>query len=216
MSIVRGQASYVEKIRRGDPEGTEEFCKIFYRGIRFFVARHLGPEDAEDQVQDVLLIVVQAIRRGELRDPACLPGYVRTVVRHLIATYIGRKAETRSRYVGLECAAGANDCRSNPEEQVAAREKVEIMREVLLGLSSRDREVLTRFYLLEQSKPEICLEMGLSETQFRLLKSRAKARFAKLARLGTLIRRAYPQSAAVPSITGLRAAAEPVRADPAA
>lgn len=216
MSIIRSQAGYVEKIRNGDPEGIEEFCNVFYRGIRFFVARHLGPEDAEDQVQDVLLIVVQAIRRGELRDPACLPGYVRTVVRHLIATHIGRKAETRSRYVGLECAVGANDGRSNPEEQVVAREKAQIMSEVLLGLSSRDREVLTRFYLLEQTKQEICLEMGLSENQFRLLKSRAKARFAKLARLGTLIRRTYPQPAAVPPVTALRVAAEPVRADPTA
>jgi RNA polymerase sigma-70 factor, ECF subfamily len=39
---------------------------------------------------------------------------------------------------------------------------------------------LTRFYVDEQSQDLICSEMGLTETQFRLLKSRAKARFGEL------------------------------------
>jgi DNA-directed RNA polymerase specialized sigma24 family protein len=51
---------------------------------------------------------------------------------------------------------------------------------VLNGLSPRDREVLVRFYLREQSAEEICRELGLTETQFRLIKSRAKARYGKL------------------------------------
>jgi RNA polymerase sigma-70 factor (ECF subfamily) len=49
-------------------------------------------------------------------------------------------------------------------------------------LSDRDREILTRFYLDEQTQEQICGEMNLTETQFRLLKSRAKARFGELGR----------------------------------
>ena len=41
---------------------------------------------------------------------------------------------------------------------------------------------LLRSKLLEQTQEEICAEMNLSETQFRLLKSRAKARFGELGR----------------------------------
>jgi RNA polymerase sigma-70 factor (ECF subfamily) len=182
-------ATYVEWIRQGDPAGIEALCKTFYRGIRFFVSRHLGPEEADDRAHDAILIVVQAIRRGELRDPNCLPGYVRTVVRRLIATQIGCRVETRQRQVALESALETGDSRANPEAAAAAQERTEIMREILMGLSQRDREVLTRFYVLEQNKPQICQEMGLTGTQFRLLKSRAKARFVKLARLGTTIRR---------------------------
>ena len=51
---------------------------------------------------------------------------------------------------------------------------------VLNGLPQRDREVLVRFYLREQTADEICRDMGLTETQFRLIKSRAKARYGKL------------------------------------
>lgn len=50
---------------------------------------------------------------------------------------------------------------------------------VLATLSEKEREVLTRFYVEEQSPERICIEMDLSEREFRLLKSRAKSRFWK-------------------------------------
>ena len=54
------------------------------------------------------------------------------------------------------------------------------MQETLQQLSERDREILTRFYLHEETQEEICQDMSLTETQFRLLKSRAKARFGDM------------------------------------
>lgn len=55
-----------------------------------------------------------------------------------------------------------------------------IIRQVLAELSDRDREILTRFYVREQSQDQICSEMTLTVAQFRLLKSRAKAHFKEL------------------------------------
>ena len=72
------------------------------------------------------------------------------------------------------------DPRENPEENAMLRQRTELIEKVLSELADRDREVLTRFYLHEQSQEQICAEMGLTETQFRLLKSRAKARFGEL------------------------------------
>jgi len=57
-----------------------------------------------------------------------------------------------------------------------------MIQRVLTELGDRDREILTRFYLYEQSQDQICSEMRLTETQFRLLKSRAKSRFGELGR----------------------------------
>jgi DNA-directed RNA polymerase specialized sigma24 family protein len=53
---------------------------------------------------------------------------------------------------------------------------------VLNAVPKRDREVLVRFYLKEEDPDIICREMELTETQFRLIKSRAKARFGELGR----------------------------------
>lgn len=65
---------------------------------------------------------------------------------------------------------------------MASRQKIELMTSVLRELSEKDREILTRFYLHEQTQEQICDDMELSDTQFRLLKSRAKNRFGELGR----------------------------------
>jgi RNA polymerase sigma-70 factor, ECF subfamily len=49
-------------------------------------------------------------------------------------------------------------------------------------MSDRDFEVLTRSYIREQPAERICADMGLTTTQFQLLKSRAKARLSELIR----------------------------------
>ena len=56
------------------------------------------------------------------------------------------------------------------------------MHEVLRSLAHRDREVLSRFYLLEQPREQICAEMGVTQAQFRRLKSKVKTEFAERAR----------------------------------
>jgi hypothetical protein len=66
----------VARIRNGDGSGMEDLYKIFAKGIRFYLCRHLGVQDLDDRVHDNLLMVVKAIRRGDLRDPACLIGFV--------------------------------------------------------------------------------------------------------------------------------------------
>jgi RNA polymerase sigma-70 factor (ECF subfamily) len=82
--------------------------------------------------------------------------------------------------VDLDSSVRVADPRENPEESAIFRERAELIQRVLGELTERDREILTRFYLNEQSQDQICTEMSLTETQFRLLKSRAKARFGEL------------------------------------
>ncbi len=159
----------------------EQLYEIFSQGIRFYLCRQLGPQELDDKVHDVFVIVVQAIQRGDLRDPDRLMGFVRTVVRRQVAAYIDEAVHCRREELNLELTFLA-DSRRNPEQNVALRQKLDLMKSVLSELTDRDREILTRFYLNEQTQEEICQDMDLSDTQFRLLKSRAKARFGELGR----------------------------------
>jgi RNA polymerase sigma-70 factor (ECF subfamily) len=140
----------------------------------------LGPEELEDRVHDSFLTVVHAIRKGELREPERLMGFVRTIVRRQVATYIDQAVHKRRDQIEIEPNVTVIDRKEDPEEQAIARQKVELMKAVLQTLSPRDREILERFYLKEEPQEQICREMDLSETQFRLLKSRAKARFGEI------------------------------------
>ena len=169
----------VQRIQGGDDSAMGELYELFARGIRFYLCRQLGVQELDDKVHDTFLIVVQAIQRGDLREPEGLMGFVRTVVRRQVAAQSIKW-----------CIAGGMSCiwtsaygwwmgaATRTKHGVPA--KVDFMVEILNQLSERDREILTRFYLHEETQEEICEEMNLTETQFRLLKSRAKARFGEL------------------------------------
>jgi RNA polymerase sigma factor (sigma-70 family) len=107
-------------------------------------------------------------------------GFVRTIVRRQVAAYIDQAVQNRREQADIECGVTVPDGKNNPEQQAMARQKKELMKSVLESLSKRDRDILIRFYLNEEPQEKICEEMALTETQFRLLKSRAKARFGEI------------------------------------
>ncbi len=175
-----GWVELVERIRSGESDGMEELYQLFSKGIRFYLCRQLGSQELDDKVHDTFVVVVQAIRRGELREPERLMGFVRTIVRRQVAAHIDKVVHSRREQVELDSNIPVADPRENPEENAIFRQRAALIHRVLEELSGRDREILTRFYLHEESQEEICTEMDLTETQFRLLKSRAKARFGEL------------------------------------
>lgn len=147
-------ADLVNRIKNGETDGIEELYRLFSQQIRACLNPEVGPEGLEERLRDALALATQPIRQGELQEPERLLDFVRTAINRPAIDSEGSRAMRR-------------------EEQV-------LMKRVLHELSDRDREILTRFYLQEQSQSKICLEMGLSETYFQLLKSRAKARFGEL------------------------------------
>jgi RNA polymerase sigma-70 factor, ECF subfamily len=172
----------VDRIHSGETDGMEELYLLFSKGIRFYLCRQLGPQEFDDKVHDTFVLVVLAIRRGELREPQRLMGFVRTIVRRQVAAHIDRVVHIRRDHLDLETSARVADPNGNPEEAAMFRQRTDLIRRVLDEMAERDREILTRFYLEEEAQDQICSEMALSETQFRLLKSRAKARFGELGR----------------------------------
>ena len=162
-------AALVSRIRDGDSAAMAELYVIFAKGIRYFLLRNLGPDDLDDKVHDCFVIVAQAIRNGDLREPERLMGYVRTVVKRQIAASIDIAVQQRRNRVDFEDSMfSMSDWREDPERSVIARQRAEIARKVLNGVSRRDREILNRFYVLEQSQEQICADMELSYNQFRL------------------------------------------------
>jgi RNA polymerase sigma factor (sigma-70 family) len=170
----------VSRIRAGDDDAMTELYQIFARGIRFYLCRQLGPQELDDKVHDTFLIVVQAIRRGDLREPERLMGFIRTIVRRQVAAYIEQAVHRRREQADIDSGVLLVDSGSSPEQSAIEKQRAELICSVLAKMSARDREILTRFYLREQTQEQICEEMSLTETQFRLLKSRAKARFGEL------------------------------------
>lgn len=172
-------AVVVKRIKRGDQAAIEHLYNYFARGIRLLLFRQLGPEHLDDRVHDIFLAVLESIRNGALHSPDRLPGFIRTVVRRHVATAINRAVDERRDQLDITEQWSIAGLDHTPEQHAICRERASLIRRTLEELSERDREILTRFYLYEQTAEQICEQMGLNSTQFRLLKSRAKARFGE-------------------------------------
>ena len=109
-------------------------------------------------------------------------GFVRTVLYRQLNLAVSRIIRNRETTAGIEAADQISGSGPTPEQQTLDHEKIALMKQVLREMSDRDFEVLTRSYIREQPQERICVDMGLTPTQFQLLKSRAKARLSELMR----------------------------------
>lgn len=185
----------VERIREKDSLAVEELYRLLSRGLRMILRRQLAPQDVEDRLHNVFLAVTEAIQIGSLRQPEALIGFARTIARRQIVAHIQTAIESRNRHLstGVGCASTveiAND--HDPEAEMLDKEKRELALKALQQLKPREQEILKRFYLLEQPQEQICAEMELTDTQFRLLKSRAKEKFGGIGRKSIHTPRAAP------------------------
>ncbi len=172
----------VRRVRIGDADAVEDLYEVFSTGIRLRLARQLAAMDVNDKVHDLFVAVMESIRQGKVRQPERLMGYVQTMVSRQVASHIDRISKERRNSPVMEMRAPLPDQAPDPEHSAMDRQIGEVIRRVLGGMRERDRQILVRFYLKEETPQEICLAMHLTEAQYRVLKSRAKARLGDLCR----------------------------------
>lgn len=172
----------VRRVQAGDASGMLDLYEYILDGLRPYLARQLRPQDHRDKVHSIFVDVVVAIQRGQLRDPDRLMGFARTIARRKVSLYIDAAASNRRNQVEIESLFGLASSGATPEQEMVSQEQRELVRLTLTRLSDREAEILSRFYLQEQTEMQICKEMDLTHTQYRLLKWRSKARFEQLSR----------------------------------
>jgi RNA polymerase sigma-70 factor (ECF subfamily) len=187
-------AFLVARIQAGSESAMRELYELVQDCAGPYLRWRLGSPgvqaEMDDRLHDTYLAAVEAIVSGTIREPERLMGFVKTVVRHQ-ATAAIRRAVHRRKTAGPADGPELADQRPTPEGSRMAAEQREMMHSLLGHMKPRDREILIRFYLDGHAQEQICTEMHLTATQFRLLKSRAKARFSTLAlaRLSRPLRR---------------------------
>ena len=164
----------VTLIMAGDSQGEELLYSTFSRGLRYLAAKHC-PEFADDCCHDTILTVTRQIKGGQLKTPAALPGYINIVLKR---TAWNKKLESErlgaNDDVFTTVVQTRSDDRHDPQRMLEVEERAKILREGLQSLKPQEQEILTRFYLKGERPEVICEEMNLTETQFRLNKSRSK------------------------------------------
>jgi RNA polymerase sigma-70 factor, ECF subfamily len=155
--------------------------ELYGRAVSLLLDRHTnGRPEAEDLFQDTFRTALEKLRRGELREPEKLPGFLAGIARSLAIEHyrkVARRKTDPDSDVLLEVTATG----IGQLGQILDRENAAIVRRVLHELSnSRDRELLLRFYIAEEDKDRISADYGLTGLQFNRVLHRARQRYREL------------------------------------
>ena len=173
-------AELVRRICAGDAGAESELVSRYCRGVTILIRRASRDASAVDDLyQQTLQIALEKIRRGDLREPERLSGFICSLARNLVIDHF-RKAAAH-RIPGPVEGARAADPAPGPLESLLRIERASIVRRVLAELpSERDREILFRFYIAEDEKDSICRDLGLTSLHFNRVLFRARERYREL------------------------------------
>ncbi len=152
-----------------------------YPGLRALILRRVrDPEVAADILQDAAVTTLEKLRSGEIAHPENLGGYLyRVAINHL-------RNHRRKDHTGQSSAEGLEELRDEDEndpewEHVGRPQWAAAARRMLDEMpGTRDRELLVRFYLNDEAKEALCLELRLSSEHFNRVIFRARNRFREL------------------------------------
>lgn len=139
--------------------------------IRLYGLRHLrDAHAAADLTQQVLLMTIEKLRAGALRDPEKLTSFVLGTCR-LVVLDLRRGALRRDALLRRYGEQAESEAPAAPD--TLDREK---LARCLEGLAERERSVLVLSFFSDQSAAEIGRALGLSAENARVIRHRALLR----------------------------------------
>ncbi len=174
-------ADLARQIGQGVKAAEQTLAARYGPGLHFLLKqRTRDSELALDIRQDALRVVIEKLRAGTLEQPERLAGYLRGVALKLCGAQ-RRKELRRATTADSDAIEAVADERGTPEEQLSDEQLRRAVRELLAELSTpRDRDILTRVYLLDEDKDAICSALGVDSLHFNRVLFRAKQRFREL------------------------------------
>ena len=181
MNKVVSSSDLVGRICSGDRQAEIDLVERYNRVIMKIIRRQVKDTMvADDLYQETFCIVLEKIRRGEVREWEKLPGFVCSVAKNRIIKHFLRASRQESLTEIAEIESGSHTA-SDQFEELLRKEKAGIVWQILKEMTNeRDIHILFRFYLAEDDKKLICADLGLTNLQFSLVLHRARARYREL------------------------------------
>jgi RNA polymerase sigma-70 factor (ECF subfamily) len=175
------QVDLVSRIRAGDQQAEAELVERYSRGVMIIILRKVRDTvAAEDIHQEGFRIVLEKIRRGDVREPERLSGFVCGVARNLVIDHF-RRAARQENNAEIDEAVSIPHPAPDQLQELLRKEKADLVRHVLKGMSNeRDIQALYRFYIVDDDKEQICADLGLTSLHFNRVLHRARERFREL------------------------------------
>jgi RNA polymerase sigma-70 factor (ECF subfamily) len=147
-----------------------ELYRRFARRVQLYGLKHLrDPAAADDLVQQALLVTIERLRAGEVRNPDEIGSFILGTSR-LLAGSMARKTRRRE---SLTVQFHAPEIYAEPSVPFG---DLDVVERCLHSLVERDRRVLVLTFYAEKSSAEVAEELAVSRTVVRVARHRALER----------------------------------------
>lgn len=147
-----------------------ELYRRFAPRVRLYGRKHLRDDAAADDLaQQVLLVTIERLRAGDVRNPDEIGSFILGTSR-MLADSTSRKARRRE---SLTAQFHVPELYAAPS---MADPDIEAMERCLHALAERDRRVLVMTFYAEKTSAEIAEELGVTGTVVRVARHRALGR----------------------------------------
>jgi len=165
-------ATLVGRAAEGDRGAEATLCRRFLPAVRLFARRRLRTPDAVAEFsQDVMLLFIEALRRGTVADPARVGGFVLGICRNLALDRV-RQRERRESLWQQYGAAWTDLGADMPGLEDAPGYEIIHLEDCLSRLNQRGRDVVRLAYAEARSHGEIATQLSTSEANARVLRHR--------------------------------------------
>lgn len=156
------------------PLAEGELCRRLGPRVRLYGLRHLRDESAAaDLVQDVLVLTLERLRAGRVREPDRLASFVLGACRLMVRNH---RRGRRRRGGLLERFPSAFPLQAEPDLLLLDRGR---LRECLARLAERERSVLVLTFYAELPSGVIATRLGMSPDNVRTVRHRAFGRLRR-------------------------------------
>jgi len=161
-----------DKAARAELEAAEsELYRRFAPRVRLYGLRHLRDEEsARDLMQQVMLLTIEKLRRGDVRDPDQIASFVLGTSR----TMAMAARRTDARRERLREAFVVPDAFAAPD--AGATLDLDRLEHCLAQLVDRERSVVLLTFYAESSAAAVGADLGVSEGNVRVIRHRALAK----------------------------------------
>jgi len=143
--------------KRKAPLDPTEVLNRYRPVVSFRVRKAIGfhTPEWEDVVNEIMLNVVQKIRKGEFRGESSIGTFIYTITSRRIVDFIRKKSKV------LKHAPEPNPYPS-PYEHVESQERAEWIARSIAQLKPKYKEVLYLYYFQELSREEVAKKLGIT------------------------------------------------------
>jgi len=178
LQLTSFDASYLERLQRGDAGTEQHFTTYFSELIRLKLRSRLNSREAiEDVRQETFVRVLALVREKDgIRQPERLGALVNSVCNLVLLEHYRLHRRTESS-IDEEPEHSLIAEEISVYDRFEADENARAVRKILGEMPERDRRLLQSVLLDERDKDEVCAELGLSREYLRVLVHRAKQSF---------------------------------------